>query len=405
MRRPPVIRRGIAVALVAVFIGVHPASADSVSDQQRKVTQIADQLQALQDRIGNLDEQHGAALDRMDALTGEIAIAQAAVDAKKAALSVVEAQMTAIAIDKFTSGGSTGLAPVFSSPQVFTDDLQRSELSKVALNQGAGTSDEMQALISDLADATTKLEKKKVEQAKIATGLATRQKQGEELSKQYAQQYAAAQAELGDLIQAEQQRRAEAAAAAELAAQQAAVRAGQNQRPPTNPGRGGGVTPPSTGGNTGGDTGGDTGGNSGGDTGGNSGGDTPDPSPPPPSNDPPPSSTAGLAIAAARSQLGVPYVFAAESPGVAFDCSGLTKYAWGRAGVSLPHQASQQYASLPHVSKGDVQPGDLIFYRMPIGHVAIYIGGGMMIHAPQSGDVVRMGGVNWASVVGVARPG
>ena len=114
---------------------------------------------------------------------------------------------------------------------------------------------------------------------------------------------------------------------------------------------------------------------------------------------------AGIAISAARSQLGVPYRFAAESPGEAFDCSGLTKYAWGRAGVGLPHQASKQYASLPHVAKADAQPGDLIFYRSPIGHVALYIGGGMMIHAPQTGDVVKLSSVSWGSVVGVARPG
>ena len=82
------------------------------------------------------------------------------------------------------------------------------------------------------------------------------------------------------------------------------------------------------------------------------------------------------------SQLGVPYRFAAESPGVAFDCSGLTKYAWGQAGVYLPHQSGAQYGSIPHVSQSEIQPGDLIFYKSPIGHVAIYIGGGSMIHAP-----------------------
>jgi cell wall-associated NlpC family hydrolase len=101
----------------------------------------------------------------------------------------------------------------------------------------------------------------------------------------------------------------------------------------------------------------------------------------------------------------VPYKFAAESPGVAFDCSGLTKYAWAQAGVYLPHQSASQYASTPHVSKDQVQPGDLIFYYSPIGHVGIYIGGGSMIHAPRTGDVVKVSNVNWGKVVGVSRPG
>jgi cell wall-associated NlpC family hydrolase len=114
---------------------------------------------------------------------------------------------------------------------------------------------------------------------------------------------------------------------------------------------------------------------------------------------------AGIAVNAAMSQLGVPYVFAAESPGVAFDCSGLTKYAWGQAGVYLPHQSGAQYASIPHVTQSEIQPGDLIFYKTPIGHVAMYIGGGSLIHAPAPGDVVKIAPVNWAKVVGIGRPG
>ena len=114
---------------------------------------------------------------------------------------------------------------------------------------------------------------------------------------------------------------------------------------------------------------------------------------------------AGIAVNAAMGQLGVPYRFAAESPGVAFDCSGLTKYAWGQAGVYLPHQSAAQYASIPHISQSEIQPGDLIFYKTPIGHVAIYIGGGSMIHAPRTGDVVKVAAVNWAKVVGIGRPG
>jgi len=117
------------------------------------------------------------------------------------------------------------------------------------------------------------------------------------------------------------------------------------------------------------------------------------------------SGKAGIAVSAAYSQLGVPYKFAAESPGVAFDCSGLTKWAWGRAGVSLPHQSGQQYGSTPHVPKDQAQPGDLIFYYAPIGHVGIYVGGGMMIHAPHTGDVVKLAVVHWNKVVGVSRPG
>ncbi len=82
-------------------------------------------------------------------------------------------------------------------------------------------------------------------------------------------------------------------------------------------------------------------------------------------------------------------------------------WAWGRAGVSLPHNSAAQFASLAHVPAASAQPGDLIFYRNPVGHVAMYIGGGMMIHAPRTGEVVRIQAVNWSKVRDgvVGRPG
>ena len=110
------------------------------------------------------------------------------------------------------------------------------------------------------------------------------------------------------------------------------------------------------------------------------------------------------AVNSAMSQQGVPYRYAAASPGVAFDCSGLTSWAWGRAGVYLPHQSAQQYASVAHVPAASAQPGDLLFFYSPISHVGMYIGNGMMIHAPNSGSVVTVKAVNWGNVVGVGRP-
>ena len=107
------------------------------------------------------------------------------------------------------------------------------------------------------------------------------------------------------------------------------------------------------------------------------------------------------------SQLGVPYRYATANPGVSFDCSGLTSWAWGQAGVSLPHYSKAQFEMLPQVPADQAQPGDLIFYRNPVGHVAIYIGSGQMIHAPRTGDVVKISTVNWSKVRDgtVGRPG
>ena len=102
-----------------------------------------------------------------------------------------------------------------------------------------------------------------------------------------------------------------------------------------------------------------------------------------------PSGRAGKVVSYACAQVGDPYVWAADGPG-SFDCSGLTLMAWKQAGVSLPHNAASQAAEGTSVTRSQLQPGDLIFFHRPISHVAIYIGNGLMIHAPQTGDVVKI---------------
>lgn len=101
------------------------------------------------------------------------------------------------------------------------------------------------------------------------------------------------------------------------------------------------------------------------------------------------SAAARRAVQFALDQVGKPYVFGAAGPD-SYDCSGLTMAAWQRGGVSLPHSAADQYNYGHHVSENDLQPGDLIFFYQPIGHVTIYIGDGMMVSAPTEGENVSV---------------
>ena len=105
------------------------------------------------------------------------------------------------------------------------------------------------------------------------------------------------------------------------------------------------------------------------------------------------------------SALGRPYQFAAAGP-YAFDCSGLTMWAWAHAGVSLPHTAAGQMASVRRVSMSALMPGDLIFMGYGyIHHVGIYVGGGMIIHAPHSGTVVKLDPLSYfGDIAGAGRP-
>jgi len=114
---------------------------------------------------------------------------------------------------------------------------------------------------------------------------------------------------------------------------------------------------------------------------------------------------ADIAIAGARSQLGVSYVYASASPGHGFDCSGLVMWAWDRAGVDLPHNSTDIYLALPHVPRDQLRPGDILYFHSPTDHVAIYLGHGMMIHAPHTGLSVEIIPVYWQYFVGGARPG
>jgi cell wall-associated NlpC family hydrolase len=109
-------------------------------------------------------------------------------------------------------------------------------------------------------------------------------------------------------------------------------------------------------------------------------------------------------VAEAARHIGAPYVYGATGPG-AFDCSGFTRYVFGRLGISLPRTSAEQYAAVRHVGNADKQLGDLIFFRLGGGgvdHVGIYAGNNQILVAPKSGDHVRYEAI-WTSY-SVGRP-
>jgi peptidoglycan DL-endopeptidase CwlO len=118
---------------------------------------------------------------------------------------------------------------------------------------------------------------------------------------------------------------------------------------------------------------------------------------------------AAPAIAAARTALGLPYLWGGTGP-QAYDCSGLVQWAFGRAGVRLPRVAADQYAAAPAIALTDLAPGDLVFWGhskdpRSIYHVGIYVGGGQVLHAPRTGDVVKIAPLWTTNFFGANRPG
>jgi cell wall-associated NlpC family hydrolase len=370
--RLPLRALATAVVLVTLLGAPQLVSADGVTQAQRKVDQMLAELESLSDQLGQLDEDYSAALDRQAELQTEMAASQVKIDQLTAQLGGVQDVLAKIALDRYTSPDSLQLSPIFSNADTYSRAQQTAALGRVAIDQGQTDMDGLQKLVDDLADEQNSMQRKQTEATDLISTLTEKQAEYSTLEKVYTTKYAQAKADLGEAkLKAEEERRAAAASAKKAKAKKAAAAAAASKTTTAAP-RGSGSGSSSGSGAV---------------------------------NYPSPSGKAGIAVSAAMGQLGVPYRYATAEPNVSFDCSGLTAWAWGRAGVSLPHQSGAQYNVLPHVPADQAQPGDLIFYYSPIGHVGLYLGNGQMVHAPQVGTTVSVTTVHWNKVVGVGRPG
>jgi len=371
-------RRRSAIGLAALVLTVVPvlpqaAHAQTVDQQQQEVQRIVDELERLHERADILIEDYAVAMDEQRLLGDDIEVAKGRVALRQAELGELQSDLSTVAVRAFTRSGSDVLGPLLSNAAAYSDMLTRDQLSRVALRVGAGTTDDLQAAIRELELEQIELNRLRKESEDLAARITGMLDEVESSTAQYESARKSAEQKLGALIRAEEERRA-AAALAEYQRQQAAANAG-------NAGNSGGSS------------------SSSGSSGSNSA--TQDLI----ANYPAPSGMAGVAVKAALGQIGVPYRYATALPGVSFDCSGLTHYAWAQAGVVLPRNSRMQSNALPSVPKTDAKPGDLIFYYNPISHVGLYLGDGQMVHAPALGKNVSITSVNWAKVVDVGRPG
>jgi cell wall-associated NlpC family hydrolase len=242
---------------------------------------------------------------------------------------------------------TTGLVATLSGTSVDSGAAQRAGYTAVALGSSQTSKDDLKALLEDTDQERRQLAARQVAKQQAVDTLAARQKTALSTKAKQEQLLVKVKGELATLVAQEQQRRREQAAAlarAQQAQLNATLAAAQSRQAAASFAN---------------------------------------------FSAPAPSNGAAVAVRAALSQLGVPYVFGTASPGRAFDCSGLTMWAWAQAGVSMAHYTVSQWNAFPKVSLQALQPGDLILsYRL--GHVGIYIGNGMMVAAPRTGDVVKV---------------
>ena len=370
------IRLAVGLAVMAVALAApQPANANDLAHKRQEAARIAARLEQLQGEAFEL----GGALDEAEqglaAATAEVTQAEGKLATLESQLSALRSSAKQVAIRAYIDGGRTdGLTLVLGDQAGPADAIPRDIYVSLALGAQVGAIDELGAVTEDTARQRDELAVRRAAQERLQRTLADRQQQVDRALVDYRTLQSQVQGELASLVAAEQARRARAIAEQARTQSDQTRSADPSRRSTQAASPGGAAAQPVSG-------------------------------PRPGANVPPPSPGAGGAVAAAMSQVGVPYRFAAASPGVAFDCSGLTLWAWAQAGVSLPHQSRAQAAMLPAVSQDQVRPGDLIFYYAPIGHVAMYIGNGQLVHATRPGDVVKVATVRWDRVAYIGRPG
>ncbi len=367
--------RSVAVvASVALIVGAGltgTASAQDVEGTRAKVQRLAAEMDRLEARASELDEQYlqtGLELGKAEA---ELKKNRDAVADAQARMDQARSEANSYIVSAYMSAGSDVAGLGVGDPNVAVNEKVLMETLHGDRQQVA---DDLRAAQMDLDDrsadleqASKALEDKKARQSSIKADLEASVSAQQDLLD-------GANSELRAAIAAEQERQAQAAAAkaaADAAAraraqEQAAARttttAARTAGAPARPGRAPAPAKPAA----------------------------PAPAPAPSLPVAPVGSGAGAAIAAAQSVMGTPYRWAGASPSTGFDCSGLTMWAWARGGRSLPHSSSAQYAATQRISLDQLQPGDLVFFNNPISHVGLYIGGGQMIHSPHTGDVVKI---------------
>jgi cell wall-associated NlpC family hydrolase len=333
------------------------------------VAEAKAQIEQLEVEAEALDQNYVGVKEQLDQGRAKLALKQADVAEQTRKVKEIRLQVGQVALAQFQNRNVDTAAQIFLNSN--TDDFlsQVSTVEKVSQNQNRVLQDfqEQQAELAELEHSS-------------ATDLASLSEQEKQLAKLRTDsdaKIAESKKVLARLSAAEQ---AAIAAAEKKAADEAKAQAEQAAA--------------SDGSSTGGST---TGGTGSGSTGGSSTGDTT-----PVSG----SSRGATALAFARKQLGKPYRFGAAGPS-AFDCSGLTLQAWKAAGVTLPRVSEQQIRVGKVVAKADLQPGDLVFFydASAPSHVGLYVGNGVILHAPRPGKAVEYSKLAYMPFVGARRPG
>jgi cell wall-associated NlpC family hydrolase len=344
-----------SVALLSQTANAAPSAEPkpSLEEVEKKVNDLYHQAETATDKYNATREKTAAQRKRVDGLLDDVA-------KRTEKLNTAREELGSFAAAQYRTGAAapdTATLLLADNPQDYFDQTQL--MSRLTTRQKAAVDDyitEQAATTKKRAEASKSLQTLTTSQNALKTSKADVQHKLSKARELLSQLTAEEKARLAAIEK--KKREAAERKAAELAQQQAAAAAAAKKAAAQQDSSGTGTSSTTT---------------------GSSGTATTDSSY---------ATKAAKALAFARAQIGKPYVWGATGPG-SYDCSGFTQAAWKAAGVTLPRVTYDQVNAGTTVSLADAQPGDLVFFYDDISHVGLYIGNGMMIHAPKPGAYVR----------------
>jgi cell wall-associated NlpC family hydrolase len=343
-----------------------------VQTKRAQAASVMGQIQELDSRVGRAVESYNLANVRLKKIQSDLRENAFELKLAKGNLKTGQSRIAKRVLELYTSGDSGGAMEVILGAESLDDLINRLE----TVDRVSSLDSQVVGEVRRFREATKKhaalLAQARAAQEKVVAQRAAEKRSIEGQLAERQRLLSSIKDEIARLQAAELARQAQMARAARarIAAAQAAAQAATDPNPPVGLAADASSTEPT------------------------------------PAAAPPPSQYGGV-VGVAMRYLGVPYVWGGSGPG-GFDCSGLVSYAYAQVGVSLPHSSYSQYGYGSPVSKDQLEPGDLVFFD-GLGHVGIYIGGGQFVHAPHTGDVVKISslGDSWyaSTYVGARRIG
>lgn len=368
---------GLAAGVVAAatLLGASAASAEpSIPEKRRQAESILAQVQDLDAEVGAAAERFNGANYKLGRLGDRLQETRTDLTRARRQLGTARGRAGERLVQLYVNGSGPSTLEVMLGSASLSDMLDRLEIGQRVLDQDTRIAADLKQLTLRTKQRERQLAASRAKQARFVSQLGSERRAIAAKLSERRRLLSSIQAEVAELEAAERarqielRRRAEAQLARQrsLAAEQAR-RTTEPSQAPASP------SPPAV---------------------------TADPAVEPPAAPEPPTPPAPPAdagrgaqvVAIAMRYLGVPYKWGGASPSTGFDCSGLTMYVFAQIGVSLPHYAAAQYGMGRAVSKSELQAGDLVFFR-GLGHMGMYIGGGNFIHAPRTGDVVKISSI------------